>query len=1236
MSKINQIQQAILSLGAGAYQKLMDAYLLKRFKYENIMPLGSHVGTDKTTKGVPDSFVRCDNGKFVLISHGTVGDHSFDKVKADIQACLKSEKTGIGIEEIEKIICCHTSTNFTPGQIKELCSLFPDVVLIGLAEVSYDLLYKYQLIALDHLGIDIDTHQIFDIDDFVVEAAKNAYSTTLDMPLLCRETELDQLVQYLEQTPIVLIFGASGIGKTRLAIEAARQYSQRNNAIIKVIKSNNESIYEDLKATFDEENEYIVIVDDANQLGQLDLLLGMTVAPSRKGRMKLLLTVRDYAKDKLLHKVREVCLPVEYQLSKLSDESIERILSENLGITNQALCKQIQIIAKGNARLAVMAGVCAFNGNMTQIHNVFDIFNDYYSGIIESMERKELFVASLVALFESFKLGQSELPLQIAIEHGISEGEFIEHCYSLHKKEVISLYEEHAVRFENQNLRDYLIYYVFFRAKMLAPSDVIVSAFPHYRDRVVFAFNTLIQLFYTKENIEYIESEIRKAWRVIRNSSAETVEKFVESFLTVIPNESLLYIKQEVDKLPYLQENLACFDFKETSHQHIIHSKLIGMLARFKHTDQFKEAIQLAIYFYERNNEYPMDFYFLFKEEWGYSHTSYRNNYECEEILIDTVLENFQQKKTLSSAQCLYFVVSNCLGFAFTATESASNNSITFIRFGLPACKEIYELRKKCIYALSELLQITGYSKYAYIVLKDSFGDAADGPDQDILERDLAALEEYIAPLLTAESFDHCILLNHIEEVCVENNKAYPSSFEKCSSNQVYSVYQALKTNYHLKFDDYDIGEQERKKEIARICEQTPASCFLDLWSELQRLIKCGKRTEWEITTGIEMIFELLQNEPDKFIVCVEGYMRHDTPGCMGRCSIVDNMVKLYGVMEAERIVSAIKFKLRPQWLARIYDHVLADEVTGELERKLLSLKTMPPDERYPISFETAITVNEVRPGFVVAYLKMLNEVSQQGQPWFMTCFLRPLAGESKPFISEFATSFAGHMDVLYQAYRYAIRGEDFFDYKGNLFERLIAEDLSFIGCVVEELLNNQSRSMHDNLMDVLWKQDAYLECITAAFETLRKHPPYSYSAEHLAEKLLSEEDKDNEVNKKRREWIETYIAENSEDRDSMRFLFDIIRNCPYNQFLSAVLCFCRCNSDYSDFCEIPLSPSSFSWSGSEVPLIEEQITFLTELCGALKGFQFIEHRARLSECIQWKQEYKQQVLMKEFLERGE
>ena len=46
MGKINQIQNKILELSGGAFQKLADVYLYKR-GYERINPLGSVIGADK-------------------------------------------------------------------------------------------------------------------------------------------------------------------------------------------------------------------------------------------------------------------------------------------------------------------------------------------------------------------------------------------------------------------------------------------------------------------------------------------------------------------------------------------------------------------------------------------------------------------------------------------------------------------------------------------------------------------------------------------------------------------------------------------------------------------------------------------------------------------------------------------------------------------------------------------------------------------------------------------------------------------------------------------------------------------------------------------------------------------------------------------------------------------------------------------------------------------------------------
>lgn len=1233
MSKINDIQKAILSLGAGAYQKMMDAYLYRKYGFDNIMsfmPLGSHSGTDKTTRGVPDSHVMCNNGKFILISHGTVETNAFSKVKADIQACLEAEKTGINVNSIERIICCHTSTNFTPGQIKELCSLFADVVLVGLADVSYDLLYKYQAIALDHLHIHIDTHQIFTVDEYIAEASKNAYSTTLDMPILCRESELNNLADNLSKEQVVLIFGASGIGKTRLAIEAARQYAQKNNAVIKVIRSNNESIYNDLVTAFSNEENYIVVVDDANQLAEIGHLFSMAADPNRKGKIKLVLTVRDYAKDVLRKRVREYFSPVEYALSALSDDSIEKILSDNLNIKNDDAIKQICRIAKGNARLAVMAGMCVKEGKYDQIRNAFDIFNDYYSLIIDDMEKNELFVASLVALFDNFVLDKSTIPFEIAVTKGVSEGEFVERCYSLHKKEVVSIFDKRAVRFENQNLRDYLIYYVFFKAKIIEPSEVIVSAFPRHREKIIFAFNTLLQLFNSAENIKYIEEEIKKAWRVIRGSSEDIIEKFVESFLVVIPDEAMAYIKRKIDNAPYVQNNLSAYNFKKSDHQHVTHSKLIDMLEIFKQTEQFKDAIQLAILYFEKNNENPMDFYFLFSEKWGYDTRSHKENYKEEGVLVETVLDNYMQKRTLSAALCLYFVVSNCLKFTLSTTEAKNNKSFSFIRFGLLACESLYEIRERCVFAIGELLSVPEYSKYAYIILKDMFANLGEGNCHDILAHDINALEKYVSQMLCSKSFRDCIVLNHLEETCLDNDTPYPASFDRCSNNQVYSLYQVMNTNFYYKYKDYDLGEEEHRKVLVSLCEQTPISCYLELWVELSKLVERGETLSWEIGQSIEMVFDFLKSDKDAFMECLKGYLQQNLPGCNLYYPIIDNLIELQGWQESEKMVSNIEFRWQPQWLARIYDNIPADEMDEAFERKVLAIKEKPKGDRYPIAFETAMKVNNVRKGFIVDYIKTLNEIGEE-QPWIVGQFLFPLTSEDEESILDFLYQFAGCMDVIFSAYLLAIMGHTIFDYKGKLLSKLLDEDIYFVDKIIKTITKDGSPNKYNCLVNNLWNHNRHMECITIAFDQILKQ---TFPSRWLLKMLIDDDDKNEAVNGKRQTWIESCISENANDIERMQLLFEVVCNCTYAQFLQALICFCKYNQDYDAFCKLPLSPTFFSWTGSEVPLIEKQIEFLEELKDGLKGFQFIEHRERISGCIFNAQERKQRVLMEEFLAR--
>lgn len=72
MSKFLEIQSAILSLGPGEYQCLCSEYSIKKFKFNNMHDLGSKEGTNKTTKGIPDSYSIDENQKYTLLMYGIV------------------------------------------------------------------------------------------------------------------------------------------------------------------------------------------------------------------------------------------------------------------------------------------------------------------------------------------------------------------------------------------------------------------------------------------------------------------------------------------------------------------------------------------------------------------------------------------------------------------------------------------------------------------------------------------------------------------------------------------------------------------------------------------------------------------------------------------------------------------------------------------------------------------------------------------------------------------------------------------------------------------------------------------------------------------------------------------------------------------------------------------------------------------------------------------------------------
>lgn len=70
MAIINNIKQKIRILDQGSFQNLCDQ-ILSNMGYDNLVSLGSQAGTQKTTKGTPDTYCIVDKDKYIFVEYTT-------------------------------------------------------------------------------------------------------------------------------------------------------------------------------------------------------------------------------------------------------------------------------------------------------------------------------------------------------------------------------------------------------------------------------------------------------------------------------------------------------------------------------------------------------------------------------------------------------------------------------------------------------------------------------------------------------------------------------------------------------------------------------------------------------------------------------------------------------------------------------------------------------------------------------------------------------------------------------------------------------------------------------------------------------------------------------------------------------------------------------------------------------------------------------------------------------------
>ena len=94
------------------------------------------------------------------------------------------------------------------------------------------------------------------------------------------------------------------------------------------------------------------------------------------------------------------------------------------------------------------------------------------------------------------------------------------------------------------------------------------------------------------------------------------------------------------------------------------------------------------------------------------------------------------------------------------------------------------------------------------------------------------------------------------------------------------------------------------------------------------------------------------------------------------------------------------------------------------------------------------------------------------------------------------------------------------------------------------------------------------------------------------------------------------HFLKNNSELKKMECIFNVISELDDDKKIGYISCLINLNDDPKLFKRIPLCPTSYSWSGSAVPLYSKWIDYLKKLLPLFSGIKFLSHKQTINDEI--------------------
>ena len=345
----------------------------------------------------------------------------------------------------------------------------------------------------------------------------------------------------------------------------------------------------------------------------------------------------------------------------------------------------------------------------------------------------------------------------------------------------------------------------------------------------------------------------------------------------------------------------------------------------------------------------------------------------------------------------------------------------------------------------------------------------------------------------------------------------------------------------------------------------------------------------------------------------------------------IANLLKIININELMVMINSLDEVNKKRWKTAFYEEFPEEEITIEIVKGMVKFIYKQSGSEY-IQIPNICSLAKYKNKGINITEVIADFLLKEGEkkPYIVTNFFERILADEK--IDEIIDFFEGDIQKLLMLYLISMEGNDF-DYDGDLLLRLIQCDKACWNDITIKCGGIKECNINSSIFEKIWMLDNYCEMVNIAYNNLRDSYFHYLRHDTIIDMFASLEDEKLLVTERKELWISEYIEKHAFDELKIKDIFDVIATAFPKKRVKFIKEFLGKNSNVDVFKNLYLFPSSRSWSGSEVPLIEKDIDFLQDLLNEISGVDFLEHKLYLKKWISSKKKYKEKVLQQEYME---